>query len=68
MKKQFVGKSWLECVSKVRLFIDKYNLEFINLNVKQQEDFYIAKLEYGLGVVRWVIIHNLIFIVNKWLN
>lgn len=52
MKKQFVGKSWLECVSKVRLFIDKYNLEFINLNVKQQEDFYIAKLEYGLGVVR----------------
>lgn len=53
--KKFTDLDWLRCISKVRQFLDEYNLELISLKMKQIRDkdkkiYYEAEVEYGLGV------------------
>ena len=55
VKKTFTDLDWLRCINKVRLFLDEYNLELINLKMKQVKDkdkkiYYEVEVEYGLGV------------------
>lgn len=54
VKKTFSDLDWLMCISKIRQFIDEYNLELVNLNMKKidkdKKVYYEAEIEYGLGV------------------
>ena len=50
LKKEFSNESWLQCINLVRLFIDEYNLELISINLYKKENYYVANLEYDLGV------------------
>lgn len=55
IKKTFSDLDWLMCISKIRQFIDEYNLELVNLKMKKitekdKKVYYEAEIEYGLGV------------------
>lgn len=50
VKKEFKSENWLKCIYLVRQFIDEYNLELISIELKKENDYYVAKIEYGLGV------------------
>lgn len=50
IKKEFIGTTWIEAISKVKRFIDEYNLELMSINLKKEKDVYIAILEYKLGI------------------
>ena len=50
IKKEFKGNNWIECLSYVKRFIDDFNLELISIDLHKKEDYYVAKVEYELGV------------------
>ena len=50
IKKEFIGTTWIEAVSKVKRYIDEYNLELIKLEICQDDNNFIAKVYYDLGV------------------
>ena len=53
MKKEFEELDWLRLISRIRMFIDEYNLEVIRIDLRKTNDKkykYKAIVEYGLGV------------------
>ena len=53
--KVFTHQDWLVCLSKIRRFVDDYNLVLVAINLERlkNEDnqyFYEAEIEYELGV------------------
>lgn len=52
IKKEFTASSWLECIYKIRIFIIDFNLELVRLELRKENNVFIAEVEYGLGVGR----------------
>ena len=50
--KKFIGETWEQCIAKVSRFIIDYNLELISLEMHKDEQYYIANIEYNLGLDR----------------
>ena len=50
VKKEFRHSNWLVCINMIRKYLDEYNLELISIELKKENDYYVAKIEYGLGV------------------
>lgn len=49
--KEFEETDWLKLISRIRMFIDEYNLEVISIDLRKINDKnYKAKVKYGLGV------------------
>lgn len=50
IKKEFTAKTWFECLSYAKRFIDEYNLDLKNLNLSKENELFKCVIEYGLGV------------------
>lgn len=50
IKKEFIGTTWIEAISKVKRFIDEYNLELLRLELVKNDKDFVAKVYYDLGV------------------
>lgn len=52
MNKKIYGNTYKEVLRKVIRLIDDYFLELISLEVKKENDVYVADVKYGLGIKR----------------
>ena len=53
LTKEFEETDWLRLINRIRIFVDKYNLEIISIDLKKTSDKkykYKAKVKYGLGL------------------
>lgn len=50
LEKNFDDTDWLKLISRIRLFIDDYNLDLISIDLKKSNNIYKAKIKYGLGL------------------
>ena len=51
--KEFEDTDWLKLISRIRMFVDEYNLEIISIDLRKTDDkkyIYKAKVKYGLGL------------------
>ena len=51
--KDFEETDWLKLISRIRIFIDEYNLEVISIDLRKTNDKkykYKARVKYGLGL------------------